>query len=281
MARTRLFGAVAIAWLTAVPAFAADLRVAPAYKAAVAAPAPMWNWSGFYIGGHVGYGAGDARVSLVPGPGWTIFGSPAIAQWLVDNGTPKLDSSGALGGVQAGFNVQSANWVWGIESDFSFSGIKGSRNTGILLATPPGLAPRSFTESDELKWLATFRGRFGYAYQQVLIYVTGGAAIGRREFSQFILSEPAFNFNNIRNSVSSTKVGWTAGAGFEYAIARNWSFKAEYLYVDLGRIGSVTDVDTSPGVGLTVDSSSRLTLHTARVGLNYKFDWGGPVVAKY
>jgi outer membrane immunogenic protein len=81
--------------------------------------------------------------------------------------------------------------------------------------------------------------------------------------------------------VSETKVGWAAGGGLEYALSRNWSVKGEYLYIDLGKVSSTADSDTAPGFGLTVNSASRATLHTVRAGLNYKFDWAGPVVAKY
>lgn len=278
MSRT-LVAAAAASLLMLAPALGADLPIA---KAPVAAPAPVWNWTGFYIGGHVGGGVGDANLSLIPGAGWTAFGSPATAPWLIDNGSPKLRSSGALGGLQAGYNVQSANWVWGVEADISATGIRASRNSGVLVSPPAvGLAPRSFVESDELRWLATFRGRLGYAAQQWLLYATAGAAVGERSFSQNILVDPPPGFNNNRGSTSTTKLGWTAGAGFEYLLSRNWSFKGEYLYVDLGKVDVFSDSDTAPGFGLTINTSSRLTLHTARVGLNYKFDGAQPVVARY
>lgn len=279
MLRTLVSAAAAASLLALAPAFGADLRVA---KAPIVAPVPVWNWSGFYIGGHVGGGIGDADVALFPGAGWTINGSPTAAPWLIDNGSPKLRSSGALGGVQAGFNVQNANWVWGVEADISATGISASRNTGVLVPPPvTTLADRSLHERDELRWLATFRGRLGYAAQQWLLYITGGAAVGERAFSQNILVEPQPGFNNNRGATSTTRVGWTAGAGFEYLLSRNWSVKGEYLYVDLGKVSVFSDSDTAPGFGLTINTSSHLTLHTARVGLNYKFDWAQPVVAKY
>jgi len=263
--------------LAIAPALAADLPPQPTYKAPVMAPV-VYNWSGFYIGGHVGYGWGDARVTPVFGTAFTA----AQAATLTANGSPTLEADGFLGGFQAGFNVQSGAMVFGIEADFSFSGIKGSRNSGLIIF-PLALAliDRSFSEEEKLKWVSTVRGRLGFtATPDLLLYVTGGVAFGEREYRQFIISDPAVNFNNLRASVTDTKVGWTAGAGLEYALSRNWSVKGEYLYVDLGTVSGFADSDTAPGFGVTLNSSSRLTLHTARFGINYKFDWG-PVVAKY
>lgn len=260
--------------VAATSSFAADMALKAPPPAPIVAPP---SWTGFYLGAHVGYGWGDAEVTLRPGP-W-FPGQPA---WLTANGSPTLNTSGALGGFQAGYNSKIGNWVLGVEADFSFADINGSRSTGLL--TPPpalALANRSFAESDHLDWLATFRGRVGYSVQNLLVYATGGLALGQRDYSQSILTDPALNFNNIRGSVTQTKTGWTVGGGLEYALTRNWSVKAEYLYVDLGSIGFFADVDTAPGFGLTVDSSSKLTLHTARAGVNYRFDWGAPVVAKY
>jgi outer membrane immunogenic protein len=272
------FAISAMAILAHAPAMAADLAAAPSYKTPLVASAP-WSWTGFYVGAHAGYGWNDAKVSVVPGATWGVAGG----QWLIDNGSPALQTSAALGGLQAGYNFQTANWVWGVEADFSFTGIRGGRSTGLLVPPPAAtMADRAFTENDSVEWVSTFRGRLGYAVQQnLLIYATGGLAVGRHEFSQFILTSPAFSFNNIRNSVSETKVGWAAGGGLEYALSRNWSVKGEYLYIDLGKVSSTADSDTAPGFGLTVNSASRATLHTVRAGLNYKFDWAGPVVAKY
>lgn len=168
---------VAIATLGMIacaPAIAADLAAAPSYKAPVVAPAP-WNWTGFYVGAHAGYGWNDAKVSLVPGATWGALGG----EWLIGNGSPALHTSGALGGLQAGYNFQTANWVWGVEADFSFTGIKGGRSTGLLVPPPAAaLADRSFTENDNVKWVSTFRGRLGYAAQpNLLIYATGGLAV--------------------------------------------------------------------------------------------------------
>lgn len=257
-----------------VPLTAALISLLAFCAPASAAPP---NWAGFYIGGHLGYGWGDADVTLAPGPSWTTVGNAAVAQYLVDNGSPTLKTEGLLGGVQAGYNFQRGNYVFGIETDFSFSDIGGARNTG-RIAPPPGalINPRTFAESDRLEWLATVRGRLGYATHNLLLYATGGVAFGRHEFSQ---SLTAITFNNF-GSTSDTKIGWTIGGGLEHALGRNWTAKIEYLYVDLGSVSVFSDSDPQPGFGFTTETASKLTLHTIRAGLNYKFDWGGPTVAK-
>lgn len=262
------FAVAALGTATTLPAFGADLSLAPFYKAPP--PAAASNWSGFYLGAHAGYGWGEASVSNSTGPAFT----PDQAQWFRDNGSPTLRTTGAMGGFQAGYNVQTGSVVWGVEADFSFSGVEGSRTTPVLVPPAPlALLDRSFAETDSLKWLATFRGRIGWATPNLLLYATGGLALGHREFSQFVLTDPTVNFNNLRNSVSATKAGWALGGGLEYALTRNWSVKGEYLYTDLGTISASTDSDTAPGLGVTLTSSSHLKLHTARGGVNYKFDW--------
>lgn len=233
---------------------------------ALAAPPVPYNWTGFYVGGNIGYGWGNSNLSLVPGSTWGTGGG----QYLVDNGSPNLTDRGVLGGVQAGYNFQQGNLVYGVEADFSFANINGSRNTGAI-EPPTGVpvAARTFSESDKLDWLITTRGRLGYAVQNTLLYVTGGLAIGHRKFTQDVTAANGFNQNF--GSTSSTKAGWTLGAGAEYALSRNWSIKGEYLYVDLGSVSVSSDSNTSPGAGLTVDTSSKMTVNIARLGVNYKF----------
>lgn len=246
--------------------------VASAADLPVKAPlVSVWSWTGFYIGGNVGYGWGNGDLSLVPGPGWAAFGNPAIDPgYLVANGSPNLRLRGALGGVQIGYNLQRSNIVFGGEADFSFAGIDGGRTTAFIPPPPgAGITDRAFNESDRLRWLATFRGRLGYAAQNFLIYATGGLAVGRREFSQTIFN--AANFNTNAGSVSTTKAGWTIGGGVEARLAGNWTAKAEYLYVDLGSASVFSDSNTAPGFGLTINTSSKLTTNILRAGLNYHF----------
>ena len=105
-------------------------------------------------------------------------------------------------------------------------------------------------------------------------------AVGHHAFTQTIVF-PGGPGNANFGSVSATKAGWTVGGGLEYALGRNWTAKAEYLYVDLGTISAFADSATAPGFGLSNVSSSKLTLNILRAGFNYKFDTSGSVVAKY
>jgi outer membrane immunogenic protein len=182
--------------------------------------APMYapyNWTGFYIGINGGGGFGRSNV-----------GAPYS--------TGSFDTSGGVAGGTIGYNYQMGQTVFGLEADGDWSNIGGSATCGVLSCQ---------TKND---WLATARGRLGYAYDRFLPYVTGGAAFG----------DIKTNVSGIGNG-TDTKAGWTLGGGLEAAIAGPWTAKVEYLYVDLGRGGSV----------LGADSEFRTNL--VRAGLNYKF----------
>ena len=222
-------------------------------------PAPIWT--GLYIGGHVGSVWQQAQNTVSGNFTSGYFGSQV-------NATPTTTASGFIGGGQIGYNWQHGSYVFGVEADFSFSGIKGGRNTGFL-TPPPTLLSRSFVESDKLPWLATVRGRIGLTWQNFLLYATGGLAAGEHKFSQSIFTITAVRENF--GSVSTTKFGWTAGAGIEASIAGNWTAKAEYLYIDLGSATVFSDTNTDQGIGLTITTSSKLTASIARLGLNYRF----------
>lgn len=153
-----------------------------------------------------------------------------------------------LGGT-LGYNFQAGSFVWGLETDLAWSNLKGSTTVG------------GATFNTESRWFGTARGRIGYAADRFLPYITGGLAYGdiRASIDPFGLS------------ANKTKVGWTVGAGLEYAFLANWTVKAEYLYVDLGRF----DTGFAAPVALNVG----LQQHMARVGLNYRF--GGPVFSRF
>lgn len=255
-------------------AYAADL--APRYTKAPPPVVEVWNWTGFYIGGNVGYSWGNSRdtSTLTNGAGTVLFTS-------VD----RANMDGVIGGGQIGYNWQMQNWVWGLEADIQGSDQKGSRDflcpTGIctppfgVIAVFPGPAvPVNLNQ--KLDWFGTVRGRVGVlATPKVLFYATGGLAYGEVRTAETI-GAAAFGFSN-----SQTRAGYTVGAGVEGAIGGNWTAKLEYLYVDLGRVsGSFqTTIPALFGGVLSSNYSSRVTDNIVRVGLNYKF--GGPVVAKY
>lgn len=268
----------------AIAAFAATVAISSAYAADMAprytkAPPPVvevWNWTGFYIGGNIGYSWGRSRdtSSLTNGAGTVLFTS-----------ADRANMDGVIGGGQIGYNWQVQNWLWGLEADIQGSDQKGSRDficpTGVctppfgVIAVFPGPAvPVNLNQ--KLEWFGTARGRVGVlATPRVLFYATGGLAYGEVRTAATI-GAGAFGFSN-----SDTRAGYTVGAGVEGVIGGNWTAKLEYLYVDLGRTtGSfLTTIPALGGGFLTHNYSSRITDNIVRVGLNYKF--GGPVVARY
>jgi len=176
------------------------------------------------------------------------------------------NANGVIGGFQSGYNWQMGQWVMGMESDFQWSGQKGSTVYCGLAGTTCGVA--SLDASHKLPWFGTARSRLGILVTpSTLLYGTAGIAYGKvqSDYNLNLFGSPtaAVNFKDV-------KAGWTAGAGVEFALAGNWSTKIEYLYVDLGK-SQITA--SAGGVVATLDRS--FTDHIARVGLNYRFGGGG------
>lgn len=276
--RSSIFKAIAASALAVIAATsaasAADLAARPYTKAPVMEP--IYNWTGFYIGGNVGYswGRSSDTSTLTNGAGAVLFTS-----------ADRANMDGVIGGGQIGYNWQVQSWVWGLEADIQGSGQKGSRAylcpTGVctppfgVLAVFPGPAVPVSLEQ-KLEWFGTVRGRVGVlATPQVLFYATGGLAYGEVKNTATIGLVPV-TFSN-----SDTRVGYTVGAGVEGVIGGNWTAKLEYLWVDLGRTSGsfATTLGALGGGVLASNYSSRITDNIVRVGVNYKF--GGPVVAKY
>ena len=213
------------------------------------------NWAGFYLGGNLGSGLARDRTSI---------GDP------VGGGTElfNLAPSGFNGGVQAGYNWQAANWVFGVEADFQGSAARDNKTC--VTTCLPGT---TIAYDARLPWFGTARGRLGYSVGPALFYVTGGFAYGSVKNDISISGAP-----NVK--LSRTKGGWTAGAGLETPFTLlglfgpNWTSKTEYLYVDLGTVN-----DTFTTLGVTVLHSTSVKEHIFRTGLNYHFN--SPVVAKY
>lgn len=227
--------------LGVVAAQAADLTYEPA--PVVEAPA-AFNWTGFYIGVHGGVAAGDFKYPI--GVGLGDFGF---------DGELEQDASGGFGGAQIGYNWQfNPNWVIGIEADIAASSYEGkvsaNFNGGNLEA------------GSEVEWFGTVRARLGYAYDNLLLYGTGGLAYG--DVKSSISGNIIGNFDE---SISDSSTGWTVGAGFEYGITQNITLKTEYLYVDLG---NQTLYSASEG-GSFINVESETKFHTLKAGLNYKF----------
>ena len=220
-----------IAISAAVPAQAADIRMP--VKAAPAYVHTYYNWTGFYVGAHIGYG-------------WADFtGVDPVVGVLTDS----VSAKGFIYGGQLGFNYQMGSWVFGIEGDFSFGDVKYSEDF-LGLATAEVKLDRIFTVA----------GRIGYAFDRTLFYGKFGGA----------WTQEKYNFNVLGATASGTvdRTGWLLGVGLEYAFLGNWSAKIEYNYMDMGS-KDVTLTVVGP-IAVTV-ANVDLTVQTVKAGINYRF----------
>jgi outer membrane immunogenic protein len=217
-----------------IAADAADMPIkAPFLKGTPRSVVAYYNWTGFYAGINVGYGFGESTWSLPPGT--------------------TMEPTGFLVGGTVGYNWQAGAIVYGVEADWAWSNVSGSV-TCALVAT-------CTTSSD---WLATFRGRVGYAFDRWLPYATLGGAYGN------VKATTSIPILGLSTASEQTQLGWTAGIGIEYAMMGNWTAKLEYLYVDLGSFNAAP----SPLV-----NNVTFTENILRAGLNYKF--AGPVFSRF
>jgi outer membrane immunogenic protein len=263
-----------------------------------AAPTPLaTDWTGFYAGANAGYGWGDRSITYTPNDEATtiLFIAGSV---FGGNSTPSaasLRSSGAIGGLQIGYNWQFNNrWLAGVEADFDWAGMKGSASGNGNRFTPP-FAPVSDSVDEQIKWFGTVRARLGYLpAENFITYITGGLAYGKVDHTaSYTNNSPAFQlgpsvtdpFNTalcnanatcFMSASSSVVPGWTLGTGFEYALWGNVTLKAEYLYVSLQgapvRVTAVRSANGPPEVPATYQADfGRTTFNTARIGLNYRF----------
>ena len=181
-----------------------------------------------------------------------------------------------IGGGQIGCDYQFAgNWVAGVQGMGDYGNLRSSH---VVPTAFPGFPVGSFISNNRVNYTITATGRVGYLFApQVLGYVKGGAAWANQDHN-FIGTVPAVFLSESANSVD--RFGWTVGGGLEWMFAPGWSVFGEYNYMDFGRkdIGFIAGPAT---VGAPDIVSTRLTIQQALVGVNYKFNWGGPVVAKY
>jgi outer membrane immunogenic protein len=226
---------------------AADLpAAAPAYKAPVILP---FSWAGVHIGVHGGYAWGTDTSSF---DGLGVSSS--------------IEPKGGFGGGQIGYDTYLiGNWLLGYELDLS---------GGDINASGPSSLPTGFSATSKTDYFGTARARVGYPFDHWLLYATGGAAWVHNSFDETAISGAGAGLDLFgRNQFY---LGWTIGAGVEYALDRNWSVKAEYLYADLGKAQ-----DTVFSFG---ERTTELTLNMVRLGVNYRFDGsagGTPVASAY
>jgi len=279
--KRRLLGSVALPALLASPAFAADMPV----KAPPPPPA-VYSWAGFYAGLNAGgaWGRSDAETSVSCGavPGFAnYFCNPAAGQAnaaaVNAAGTGSMSGSGFTGGGQVGYNFQNRNLVFGVELDVEAFNLKLSRQASARypFSFLPGMAGSTFTVTSSLdtRWLFTARGRLGWAFDSVLVFATGGLAVTDLRASHTFSDNYAPPFGAGAWSGSTTKTGWTAGGGVEWAAGRKWTVKVEYLYLNFGSVGAAGTIINPSAVGYAngISTSVDLTAHIARAGINFQF----------
>ena len=279
------FGAAAV---FGAPAIAADIAV----NAPPPLPAPAYSWTGSYIGGNVGYGWQDPTLTFAGNDPSTIcllrancgIGGSTAA------GPVSYNLNGVTGGVQAGYNWQvDPRWVLGLETDFNWSGIRGGGNNA---SNASAGTIQTIAANQSVEWFGTVRARLGWlATDSLMFYGTGGLAYAKiDENVTYSSSDPGFNFTNnpfglqcgaanstcMSGSSARMAIGWTLGAGAEYAVTQNVSLTAEYLYASLG--GDALDVVALSALppSAPINSSFRasygnVAFQVARIGLNYKF----------
>lgn len=296
--RNWLCAVSAAAILASGSAFAADLGRGPP-PAPMPPPAPVFTWTGFYAGVNVGYTwtqnngmntvstAGACNTALpgcVSTPNYSIAGAQDATFDLFGGA-----KSGLIGGGQLGYNVQFNSIVAGLEADIQGIGSSSATSNAGAGTFPvtgwPGYPiVQTGSSSSKLTYLSTVRGRLGVLVApSFLLYATGGLAFGgvkaSTSITQAVPASVGNEFGASFGSVSSTRTGYTLGAGTEWMFAQNWSAKLEYAYYNLGSVsysnGTLALNCTAVCTGALGSSSAITTTHFSgnivRVGLNYHF----------
>ncbi|MGE0651924.1 MAG: outer membrane protein [Alphaproteobacteria bacterium] len=231
------------------------------------------DWRGAYIGGFGGAAWMDHTLATDLSGEW---GNPLnpLNQEDRDALLPLLNrkqrTTGAIGGAVAGYDWQMRGLRLGVEADFS--ALDGKDST---TSTVTAVNPYRVETSTDIDWIATLRGRLGIARNRSLAYVTGGLAFGEPKFNQTIVQ---LNFPYVQTGASdSTKAGWVLGAGFEYALGDKWSFRLQYLHVDLGSQSlDSAGVCPPPNVAVcavyTGSHKFDFALDSVTAGITYRFN---------
>jgi len=255
----RLATCVIVVALIGTPALAADMGV-PSRSYYPPLPPAIYDWTGIYVGGHIG---GGLLVDSVSQNGVSTGGFNLA-------GTGNLRPTGVIGGAQVGANYEFVPWVVGIEGSWTDSGINGNALIGCTgpcaIGTTTTIAQERFTS--QAQWFAALTGRFGYAANDWLFYGKAGGAWMDVRYTEDLLTTGA-PVTAATQVFTDNRTGFTVGAGIEFGLVENLSGKIEYDFYDFGsknyNFNAITPVSVSSN------------LHTIIVGVNYKFNWsGGP-----
>jgi outer membrane immunogenic protein len=233
----------ALAALASSSAFAADL---PSKKSSAVAPImAVANWNGFYVGANAGYGWGTEKDPYV---------TPVIGTF---------NTTGGLFGLQAGYNYQIGNYVVGAETDYSWANLNDTKGIGGAAVINGRAISAAASIKTSQTSLGTVRLRAGYAFDNFLVYATGGYAYGANKVDiSASVSLGGVTWGGAAGN-NQTHNGWVIGAGTEYAITKNISAKIEYLYADLG--------SSTYWGGTVLSDSVSVKDNILRAGVNYKF----------
>jgi outer membrane immunogenic protein len=238
-------------------ASAADLAARPYTKAPPPMVAAIYDWSGFYIGANGGWGSSHF-------PGATVV--PIFREGC-------HDATGGVVGGQIGYRWQSAGWVFGLEAQGDWADLKGSNVSAFIPA---------WTNNSKIEAFGLFTGQVGYAWNNVLWYVKGGAAVTDDKFRGTVTTTGAL-FDSARN----TRWGGVVGTGLEFGFAPNWSVAVEYDHLFMGNQSrsftstGVLGAAVIPVGGVFRTDSIRQDVDLITARINYRFNWGGPIVGKY
>jgi len=244
-----LLGTVALVALAA-PAAGADLAARP-YTKAPPMIAAVYDWSGFYIGANGGWGSSHNSWDFTT-PGGVFVGSEG-----------SHDATGGVAGGQIGYRWQSGTWVFGLEAQGDWADLKGS-NQSLLIG--------GFSNQSKIDAFGLFTGQIGYAANNVLFYVKGGAAVTSDRYRVFTFPGGVL----AGTAGDDTRWGGTVGAGLEYGFAPNWSAAFEYDHLFMQ---DKSYTFTTPGGLFFGTDRIRQDVDLVTVRVNYR--WGGPIIAKY
>jgi len=274
-----MLGSTALLAFAAVgSAGAADLPV----KAPPMVAAPVFSWTGCYIGAHAGYGWGRNRNDF----GTAIASGPTENEGFpAEFGPFDHNTNGGVVGGQVGCNNQFANnWVVGVEAEAWWSGMKGSFTAPEDFADP---GQYSRFESRN-RWDGDVALRLGYAWGRSLLYGKAGVAVGSFQYTETHDDIPTIHAcfaapaGLCSATLNNTRAGLLLGVGWEYAWTNNWSFKVEYDYINFGSTNIAYPSTSPPPLPQPIQNFAVSdTKQIVKVGVNYRFDWGGPVVARY
>jgi outer membrane immunogenic protein len=241
--------------IASAPAMAADMAARPYTKAPPVAIATVYNWSGFYVGANGGWGSSRKC--------WDEVSIPGV---VLREGCH--DATGGTVGGQIGYRWQSAAWVFGVEAQGNWADFKG-RN--VILGLP------ALTNDTRVDAFGLFTGQVGYAWNNALLYVKGGAAVTSDRYRTSLTATGVA----VAPVADDTRWGAAVGVGFEYGFAPNWSLGVEYdhLFMQDRTYNFLSNGVVAPAGALLATHRIRQDVDLVTLRLNYRF--GGPVVARY